>query len=221
MTKKEKTSDAVQVLHNRYVKDDREREASVEAERVNAQVARMIYDLRNDAGLTQRELADLMGTTQSVISRLEDADYDGHSLSMLNRIAEALKQKMTVVMTAREPEVGRMRYAFHLVVQMLRRRHGLTVDSLAKRADIDRDEIVAMERNHAYRPSPLTLHKLCNVYRIPEKRMLVLAGAVRDAPAAFSERASRFAAQSESFAKLTREEQKVLDEFVQFLKEDD
>lgn len=221
MTKKEKTSDAVQILRNRYVKDDSERKASVETERVNAQVARMIYDLRNDAGLTQKELAELVDTTQSVISRLEDADYEGHSLSMLNRIAEALKQKMTVVMTAQDPEAGEMRRAFHLVVQMLRRGHGLTVDSLAQRSDIDRDEIVAMERNNAYRPSPLTLHKLCNVYGIPEKRMLVLAGAIKDAPQTFSERASRFAAQSESFAKLTKEEKKALDEFVQFLKEDE
>jgi len=104
MTKKEKTSDAVEILRNRYVKDDPQRKASVEAERVNAQVARMIYDLRNDAGLTQKGLAELVGTTQSVISRLEDADYEGHSLSMLNRIAEALRQKMTVAMTAKDPQ---------------------------------------------------------------------------------------------------------------------
>ena len=103
MAKKEKTSDGVQILRNRYVKDDPQRMASVEAERVNAQVARMIYDLRNDAGLTQKELAELVGTTQSVISRLEDADYEGHSLSLLNRIAEALNQKMSVVMTAKQP----------------------------------------------------------------------------------------------------------------------
>ena len=76
MTKKEKTSDAVRILRDRYVKDDLQRMASVEAERVNAQVARMIYDLRSDAGLTQKELAELVGTTQSVISRLEDADYE-------------------------------------------------------------------------------------------------------------------------------------------------
>ena len=220
MTKKEKTSHAVQILRNRYVKDDPERKASVEAERVNAQVARMIYDLRNDAGLTQKELAELVDTTQSVISRLEDADYEGHSLSMLNRIAEALKQRMTVVMTAEAPEVDGMRHAFHLVVQMLRRGRGLTVDKLAQRADIDRDEIVAMERNNAYRPSPLTLHKLCNFYGIPERRMLVLAGAIKEVPQSFSETASRFAAQSESFAGLTKEERKVLDDFVQFLKED-
>ena len=221
MTKKEKTSNAVRILRDRYVKDDPQRKASVEAERVNAQVARMIYDLRNDAGLTQKELAELVGTTQSVISRLENADYEGHSLSMLNRIAEALKQKMTVVMTAQDPEVNELRYAFHLVVQMLRRRHGLTVDALARRADVDREEIIAMERNNAYRPSPLTLHKLCRFYEIPERRMLVLAGAIKEAPQGFSERASGFAAQSESFARLTEEEQKALDDFIQFLKEDD
>jgi len=220
MTGKEKTSDAVQILRNRYVKDDPQRKASVEAERVNAQVARMIYDLRNDAGLTQKELAELVGTTQSAISRLEDADYEGHSLSMLNRIAEALKQKMTVVMTAREPEVSGMRHAFRLFVQMLRRRHGLTIDKLAERADIDRDEIVAMERNNECHPSPLTLHKLCSVFGIPERRMLVLAGAITETPEGFTERVSGFAAQSESFAGLTKEEKKALDEFVRFLKQD-
>ena len=100
MPKKKKTNDAVNILRNRYVKGDVKRKASVETERLNAQVARMIYDLRVESGLTQTELAELVGTTQSVISRLEDSDYEGHSLSMLNRIASAMKQKMTVVMTA-------------------------------------------------------------------------------------------------------------------------
>ncbi len=108
MAKKEKTGNAVAILRDRYVKDDPKRKASVEAERVNAQVARMIYDLRNDAGLTQKELAKQVGTTQSVISRLEDADYEGHSLSMLNRIAEALNQKMSIVMTAKDAEADEM-----------------------------------------------------------------------------------------------------------------
>ena len=109
MAKKEKTGDAARIVRNRYVKDDPQRKASVEAERVNAQVGRMIYDLRNNAGLTQKELAELVGTTQSVISRLEDADYQGHSLSMLNRIAEALNQKLTVVMTPKDSEASGMR----------------------------------------------------------------------------------------------------------------
>jgi predicted transcriptional regulator len=56
----------------------------------------MIYDARTHAGLTQTQLAEKVGTTQSVISQLEDADYDGHSLSMLRRIAAALQSHIEV-----------------------------------------------------------------------------------------------------------------------------
>ena len=104
MAKKDKTTDAVELLHRRYIKGDAERKASVQEERVHAEVARLIYDLRKDAGLTQKELAELIGTTQSVVSRLEDADYCGHSLTMLNRIAKALNQRLTIRMTAADPE---------------------------------------------------------------------------------------------------------------------
>jgi ribosome-binding protein aMBF1 (putative translation factor) len=95
-----RTSSAAEILRNRYVNNDPERKASVEAERVNAEIARLIYAERTGARLTQEQLAELVGTTQSVISRLEDSDYDGHSLSMLNRIAGALRKKLTVLMTA-------------------------------------------------------------------------------------------------------------------------
>ena len=94
MSNNDKTTDALNILHRRYIGDNLERQESLEAERVHAQVARTIYELRKQAGLTQKELAKLIGTTQSVISRLEDADYEGHSLSMLSRIATALKQRL-------------------------------------------------------------------------------------------------------------------------------
>src|SRR4030065_2569791 len=106
MEKKDKITNAVEILHRRYVGDNGERRASLQEERVNAQVAQTIYDLRKEAGLTQKEIADLVGTTQSVISRLEDADYEGHSLSMLNRIARVLNQKLTVVMKGKDPETA-------------------------------------------------------------------------------------------------------------------
>ena len=98
MSNPRRTSDAVRILHRRYVGEDVQRKASLEQERVNAAVARTIYELREQAGLSQKELADRVETTQSVISRLEDADYEGHSLSMLNRIAKALNQQVQVVM---------------------------------------------------------------------------------------------------------------------------
>lgn len=216
MTKKDKTIEAVSILHRRYIKDDAERGASIQEERVHAEVARLVYDMRKYAGLTQKELAEILDTTQSVISRLEDADYDGHSLSMLHRVAEALKQKLTVTMTAKDPDVASSRRAFVVFVRMLRRRHGLTIDQLADRAGIDREEVVAMEWNNGYRPTPLTLHKLGEFFSIPQRRLAALAGAVHDD--AVNEHASRFAAQSESFAKLTREERRVVDEFAKFLK---
>jgi transcriptional regulator with XRE-family HTH domain len=59
-------------------------------------VARQILQLRSEAGLSQRQLAKLVGTTASVICRLEDADYEGHSLAMLRRIAAALRQRVEI-----------------------------------------------------------------------------------------------------------------------------
>ncbi len=107
MGKRKRITEAVEILQRRYVKGDPKRQAALEAERVNAEVALMIYDLRTDVGLTQEELAGLVGTTQSVISRLEDADYEGHSLSMLTRIAAAMNRRLTVQMTANDPHAKR------------------------------------------------------------------------------------------------------------------
>jgi ribosome-binding protein aMBF1 (putative translation factor) len=50
-------------------------------------LAVLVREMREDAGLTQTDLAKRIGTTQSVIARLEDAEYTGHSLTMLERIA--------------------------------------------------------------------------------------------------------------------------------------
>lgn len=52
-------------------------------------LALLVREMREDARLTQAELAKKAGTTQSVIARLEDAEYTGHSLPMLERIAVA------------------------------------------------------------------------------------------------------------------------------------
>ena len=52
-------------------------------------LALLVREMREDADLTQAELARKVGTTQSVIARLEDAEYAGHSLTMLERIATA------------------------------------------------------------------------------------------------------------------------------------
>ena len=85
-----KTTDAVAILHRRLYKKSSARRAELGQVRLDDAVARQLLALRTKEGLSQRELAKRVGTTASVICRLEDADYDGHSMSMLNRIAEAL-----------------------------------------------------------------------------------------------------------------------------------
>lgn len=67
-------------------------------------IAQMIYDARSASGMTQTELAKAAGTTQSVISQLEDADYEGHSLSMLRRIANALHRRVEIRLVPDEGE---------------------------------------------------------------------------------------------------------------------
>ena len=72
---------------------------SVESDRhckVNAQVAQLISNTRTQAGLSQKKLAQMIDTTQSVISRLENANYEGHSLSMLSRIAQAMEREVRI-----------------------------------------------------------------------------------------------------------------------------
>src|SRR5437773_6457567 len=97
MAKKRKlTRDAVKILDRRYYHGNRRSLSALEEARANDAVARKIYELRTKAGLSQRQLAKLVGTTASVICLLEDADYEGHSMAMLNRIAAALDQRVEI-----------------------------------------------------------------------------------------------------------------------------
>jgi ribosome-binding protein aMBF1 (putative translation factor) len=93
-----KTDDALKIME-RLTQDDPELQEMVREASLNARVAQMIYAARTQAGLTQQQLAELIGTQQSVIARLEDADYEGHSLSMLQRIAQALNQRVEIQLT--------------------------------------------------------------------------------------------------------------------------
>jgi DNA-binding XRE family transcriptional regulator len=90
-----RTSDARTLLEELTGKSQ-EMADLIELEQDNLDIARKIYELRTRAKLSQADLARKVGTTQSVISRLEDADYDGHSLEMLRRIASALKKRVEI-----------------------------------------------------------------------------------------------------------------------------
>jgi DNA-binding XRE family transcriptional regulator len=89
-------SKALQLTYDRYVGGDPKRQAAFDEALAGAAIARQIYHLRTKAGLTQSRLARMVGTSTSAISRLESADYDGHSLGVLRRIAAALNRRVEV-----------------------------------------------------------------------------------------------------------------------------
>jgi ribosome-binding protein aMBF1 (putative translation factor) len=99
----DKTKDAIKII-DKMTRTDPQLEAMVAVSAINAEVAQLIYEARNKAGLTQKQLAELIGTKQPVIARLEDAEYEGHSLSMLQKIAQALNQRVVIHLTPLEHE---------------------------------------------------------------------------------------------------------------------
>ncbi|HXF59010.1 MAG TPA: helix-turn-helix domain-containing protein [Candidatus Saccharimonadales bacterium] len=94
MTSKRKpTSDGVAILEQRYYSDAK-RMADLEKARFHAKLAQVIYARRKALGLTQAQLAKRANTSVSQICRLEDADYDGHSLNTAIRVMAALKSRL-------------------------------------------------------------------------------------------------------------------------------
>jgi len=97
-----RTKNLAEVIR-RELASDPDLAAAVEAERFGADVGSEIFEARTRAGLTQKELAGRVGMHQSAIARLEDADYDGHSLRSLQRIASALGKRVQIAFIDQYP----------------------------------------------------------------------------------------------------------------------
>jgi len=97
-------TDAVEIIHRRYFEGKPEMLAMLEEARVNDEIARKIYNLRMKAGLTHGQLAKQVGTTAAVIRQLEEADYEGHALAMLRRVAAALGKRVEIRLIAVKSE---------------------------------------------------------------------------------------------------------------------
>jgi hypothetical protein len=93
------------------------------------------------------------------------------------------------------------------------------MDALADRAQIDLTELIEIERNLHYTPEPRTVYQLAKTLELPSERMLELSGNLVVRDSSLGEEAVRFAARSESVEKLSKDEQRALEEFVKFLSE--
>jgi DNA-binding XRE family transcriptional regulator len=102
--KRKVTSDAVDILHQRYYEGHPERLAELETARASAAIARTVYALRTKARLSQGELAQRIGVARAVIADLEDDDFKGDALALLQRIARALNKTVEIHVVPRKPK---------------------------------------------------------------------------------------------------------------------
>ena len=103
-TKRKFKSAAVQELYEELIGDDDEGLVNIEA-------AQLIHNMRRKAGLSQRELARRVGTSASAINRLESADYEGHTIAMVRRIATALNRRLELRAVPVKAALGKTRTA--------------------------------------------------------------------------------------------------------------
>ena len=96
-----RTRDGMEIIKLRFGVDPRT-DPNVQAFAEDFRIAQVVYDARQAAGMSQKQLAEAIGVAETVVAELEDADYEGDSLSMLRRIAQALNMKLRVELVPAE-----------------------------------------------------------------------------------------------------------------------
>lgn len=89
-------SRASEILFDRFYKGRPRRIAELKRTRQELALGRKIRALRESRDLSQAQLAKALRTQAPAISRIEDADYDGHSLRILRKIADYFDQHLVV-----------------------------------------------------------------------------------------------------------------------------
>lgn len=113
--------------------------------------------------------------------------------------------------------VKELSIAFGTLVRQLRRRDQLTVVELAKKADVEEEELRRIEHDASYKPRPRTVYQLANTFKVATERLMKLSGAKASNDERFKEEALKFAARSDDLSRLTDEERRLLNDFVAFL----
>lgn len=106
------------------------------------------------------------------------------------------------------------RVALAKLVELRRRQYRLSAEDLAKKADVELEDVLSIERGGGIVPGPQAVHRLAQALELPEPRLRELAGLVPARDARLREATVRFAARSEPVAILLPEEQEALEEFV-------
>lgn len=109
------------------------------------------------------------------------------------------------------------RFVLQRFIELGRRSKELSVEQLAEEADIEISELINIESDIHHLPEPRTLYQLANVFDVSQGKLMELSGLTNAKDGDYLEDAVRYAARSESIAKLTPEEQSALDGLVSVL----
>ena len=100
---------------------------------------------------------------------------------------------------------------------LMRRRWRVSLERLAKDADVTVTELVEIESDTRYKPALRTTYQLANYFKMPRAGFMQVAGLTALKNAHLSDEAVRFAARAEPTAELTPEENAALEAFVAVL----
>lgn len=120
---------------------------------------------------------------------------------------------------ASSPVVETTKTAFVRLLQLARRERRLSLETLARQADVDLGELVKIETDETFTPGLRTVHQLASVLDLPVKKLMVLAGLLQAKDPGLQQASVRFAARSEPIGNVTPEEHAALEEYVKFLNE--
>ncbi len=109
--------------------------------------------------------------------------------------------------------------AFSTLMRQLRLEKNLTVEELAQRIEVEPEQLHRIERHIGFKPPPRTLHRLAEWHRLPVKTVIQMAGGVKSMNRSLEDSVLCFAAKSESFERLNSDEKRLLNDFVQCLRE--
>jgi transcriptional regulator with XRE-family HTH domain len=116
-------------------------------------------------------------------------------------------------------QIASLQVGFRIFMRKLRMSAGLTLPILAEKADIELEQLLLIEQQVGYKPYPRTLNQLAKFYDLPLSVLMQMVGSTKKIDRNIEENVVRFAAESESFEKLTNEEKKTLNQLVKVLRD--
>lgn len=135
--------------------------------------------------------------------------------SALAKASNSQTEKINSIKTTQEQKV--LHKGLQTLVHLLRRNSGLSEAELAEAARVDVDEIRNIEQNEGFTANPRTVYQLEEYFKLKPRTLVLVSGAVTKHSSDFTNEVLQFAAHSKEIGKLSKEEKKLLNEFVRFL----